>query len=192
MYDVKCEPNAFGGTTVANQTNRPNRSRTAAPRYHQTLGYMRVCRDKMCHLFFRGVSSNEEGRRKDVSSDDSMRQKFNPQSTCTSQTQLKIEEPKNKILHLDLNFSVPFTTVVIVTIKLQKYLNAFHKWTHLLCPSPTSTYFRRHCANLNQIGKKQTAGARTCLYQKACVVFCNSSKFFLSDSDRRKAPLKKK
>ena len=166
MYDVKCEPNALGGTTVANHTKRPNRSRTAAPRYHQTLGYMRVCLDKICHLFFRGVSSNEEGRRNDVSSDDSTLQKFNPQSTCTSQTQLKILDPKNKILHLDLNFSVPRTTVVIVTIKLNAYFAAFQRWTHLLCPSPTSTYFRKHWANRNQIGKKHTAGASTCLYQK--------------------------
>ena len=102
----------------------------------------------------------------DVSSDDSTLQKFNPQSTCTSQTQLKILDPKNKILHLDLNFSVPRTTVVIVTIKLNAYLAAFHKWTHLRCPSPTSTYFRRHWANRNQMGKKHTAGASTCLYQK--------------------------
>jgi len=93
---------------------------------------MRVCLDRICHLFFRGVSSNEEGLRKEVSSDDSMRQKFNPQSTCTSQTQLKMEEPKKSIDHRLLNFSVPFTTVVIVTIKLQKYLNAFQRWTHLL------------------------------------------------------------
>ena len=117
---------------MANQTNRPNKSRTAAPLYHQTFGYMRVCLDRICHRFFLGVSSNEEGRRNDVSSDDSTLQKFNPQSTCTSQTQLKILEPKNKILHLLLNFSVPRTTVVIVTIKLNAYFAAFHKWTHLL------------------------------------------------------------
>ena len=153
---------------------------------------MRVCLDRICHLFLRGVSSNEEGRRKDVSSDDSMRQKFSPQSTCTSQTQLKILEPKNRMDHRLLNFSVPRTTVVIVTINENAYLAAFQRWTHLLCPSPTSTYFRKHCAKRNQMGKKQTAGASTCLYQKAWVVFCNSSKFFLSLSDRRNAPLKKK
>ena len=101
-------------------------------RYHHTFGYMRVCLESICHLFFRGISSKDDGRRNDVSSDDSTLQKFNPQSTCTSQTQLKILEPKNKILHLLLNFSVPRTTVVIVTIKLNAYLAAFHKWTHLL------------------------------------------------------------
>jgi len=41
-------------------------------------------------------------------------------------------DPKNKILHLDLNFSVPLTTVVIVTMSEKAYFAAFHKWTHLL------------------------------------------------------------
>jgi len=93
---------------------------------------MRVCLESICHLFFRGASSKDDGLRNDVSSDDSTLQKFNPQSTCTSQTHENIEEPKNSILHRDLNFSVPLTTVVIVTIKLNAYLAAFQRWTHLL------------------------------------------------------------
>ena len=37
------------------------------------------------------MTSKDDGRRNDVSSDDSMRQKCKPQSTCTSQTCVEIK-----------------------------------------------------------------------------------------------------